>query len=210
MFELIASEAFEPSIDVKNRWTFTRKSSFNAAGVELPGLFVTQGFDIDVGAFVAVLFLEFWGLYSLVSSIGLVREDGTLNNLGLGGVVAAFLIDVALAIVRHLPVGQRCRYVNGMVLTSSPEERARLRNKRGAKRFLGLIGALLIFLVATVKVYLFYELNAGEITGLTASVLVSYLFAAILHVNNTGYFLYGLLFSWSLRREHDKWLRACQ
>ncbi len=61
MFELRPNEKFEPSKDVKNLWTYTRKSSFNAAGIKLPGLFITKGFDIDAAAFVAVIFLELWG-----------------------------------------------------------------------------------------------------------------------------------------------------
>jgi hypothetical protein len=192
MFELRPNEKFEPSKDVKNLWTYTRKSSFNAAGIKLPGLFITKGFDIDASAFVAVIFLELWGLYSIVSSIGLLSAEGSFNVL-------------ALAVLRHLPAGPECRYANNEVLAMSPHARQRLRNERGARMLLTPICSILILGVAGVKIYGFYMLNSGEINGLTVSVLVSYLFAALLHINNTGYFLYGLAFNRKIRREYKLW-----
>jgi hypothetical protein len=205
MFELRPNEKFEPSKDVKNLWTYTRKSSFNAAGIKLPGLFITKGFDIDAAAFVAVIFLELWGLYSIVSSIGLLSSEGAFNVLGLAVIVALFLIDVALALLRHLPAGPECRYKNHEVLATSPQARQKLRNERGARMLLTPLCSILILGVAGVKIYGFYMLNGGEINGLTVSVLVSYLFAALLHINNTGYFLYGLAFNRKIRREYSRW-----
>jgi hypothetical protein len=202
------TEDFEPSINVKNLWTYTRKSSFNAAGVKLPGLFTTKGFDIDSAAFVAVIFLEFWGLYSIVSSIGVFNVEGSFNVLGFAVIFALFLIDVSLALLRHLPAGPDCRYKNSDVLASTPHERERLRGERGSRRFLKPICSLLILAVAGVKIYGFYMLNGGEITGLTVSVLVSYVFAALLHINNTGYFLSGLIFNRKTRKEYSKWARG--
>lgn len=205
MFELRPNEKFEPSKDVKNLWTYTRKSSFNAAGIKLPGLFITKGFDIDAAAFVAVIFLELWGLYSIVSSIGLLSTEGSFNVLGLAVIVALFLIDVALALLRHLPAGPECRYSNNEVLATSPQARQKLRNERGARMLLTPLCSILILGVAGIKIYGFYMLNSGEINGLTVSVLVSYLFAALLHINNTGYFLYGLAFNRKIRREYSRW-----
>lgn len=205
MFELRPNEKFEPSKDVKNLWTYTRKSSFNAAGIKLPGLFITKGFDIDAAAFVAVIFLELWGLYSIVSSIGLFGAEGSFNVLGLAVIVALFLIDVALAVLRHLPAGPECRYRNNEILAATPHARQKLRNERGIRMLLTPICSFLILGVAGVKIYGFYMLNSGEINGLTVSVLVSYLFAALLHINNTGYFLYGLAFNNKIRREYKRW-----
>jgi hypothetical protein len=198
-------EDFEPTKDVKNLWTYTRKSSFNAAGIRLPGLFTTKNFDVDAAAFVAVLFLEAWGLFSLVSSFGLRNEEGGLNIFGIGGAFALFLIDLALAFLRHLPTGPECRYKNEWVLALTAQEQQKLLNQRSGRRWLAPICAFLILLVAGVKVYLFYMLNEGEITGLTASVLVSYVFAALLHINNTGYFLAGLYFNRKIRKDYNKW-----
>ena len=205
MFELRPNEDFEPSINVKNLWTYTRKSPFNAAGVKLPGLFTTKGFDIDAAAFVAVIFLEFWGLYSIVSSIGVLNAEGSFNILGFAVIFALFLIDVSLALLRHLPSGPDCRYRNNDVLASSPQQRHILRNERGMRRLLNPICSILILAVAGVKIYGFYMLSGGEITGLTVSVLVSYIFAAILHINNTGYFISGLIFNRRIRKEYGKW-----
>ena len=168
MFELRPNENFEPSKNVKNLWTFTRKSSFNAAGIRLPGLFVTKGFDVDYAAFVAVIFLEIWGLYSIVSSIGIFNAEGSFNVLGLAVVVALFLIDVALAFLRHLPAGSECRYENRLVLATSAHERQKLTNERGLKRHLAPFCALLILAVAGGKIYFFYMLSGGEFNGLTA------------------------------------------
>lgn len=205
MFELRSNEDFEPSINVKSLWTYTRKSSFNAAGIRLPGLFTTKGFDIDTAAFVAVIFLEFWGLYSIVSSIGVFDVEGSFNILGFAVIVALFLIDVSLAILRHLSAGPDCRYKNKYVLASSPQERHNLEKERGLRRFLKPVCSVLILGVAAIKIYGFYMLSGGEITGLTVSVLVSYLFAAILHINNTGYYLAGVIFSGRIRKEYAKW-----
>lgn len=205
MFELRPNEAFEPSKDVKNLWTYTRKSSFNAAGIRLPGLFITKGFDIDTAAFVAVIFLELWGLYSIVSSIGLFSAEGSFNVLGFAVIVALFLIDVALAFLRHLPAGPECRYRNKLILAATPQEREKLRNERGMRVLLTPICSFLILGVAGVKIYGFYMLNSGEINGLTVSVLVSYLFAALLHINNTGYCIYGWAFNREIRREYKRW-----
>ena len=208
MFEPRPHEDFEPSINVKNLWTYTRKSSFNAAGVKLPGLFVTKGFDIDFAAVVAVIFLELWGLYSIVSAIGLFGAEGSFNVLGLAVIVALFLIDVALAILRHLPSGPDCKLRNKLVLTSTAQERHILQKERGLRRFLTPICTVLILAVAGIKIYGFYMLSGGEIDGLTVSVLVSYVFAAILHINNTGYFLSGFTFGRKMRREYNKWASA--
>ncbi len=205
MFEPRPNEDFEPSINAKNLWTYTRKSSFNAAGIRLPGLFITQGFDVDSSAFVAVVFLELWGLYSIVASIGLFDAEGNFNVLGLAVIFALFLIDVALAILRHFPAGADCRYANRAVLAETAHERHILRKARGFRRLLTPICTFLILGVAAIKVYGFYMLSDGEINALTISVLVSYLFAALLHINNTGYFLYGLVFSRKMRREYGKW-----
>ena len=205
MFELRPNEKFEPSKDVKNLWTYTRKSSFNAAGIKLPGLFITKGFDTDAAAFVAVIFLELWGLYSIVSLIGLINAEGSFNVLGLAVIVALFLIDVALAFLRHLPAGPECRYSNHEVLATTAQARQKLRNERGLRMSLAPICSVLILLVAGIKIYGFYMLSGGEINGLTVSVLVSYLFAALLHINNTGYFLYGLAFNRKIRREYKRW-----
>jgi hypothetical protein len=198
MLEPTASEAFEPSKDVKSYWLYTRKSSYNAAGIELPGLFNTHNFQKDAAAFVAVVFLELWGLYNLLAAIG------SISSYAMGGVVAVFLLDIGLAFVRHLPSAVECRSKNSLILSFSPEDRFAIEQKRRKLKWLSPLGSLLILALAGLKTYLFYMLNE-EITGQTASVLVSYLIAAILHITNTGYFIWGLIFSFFLKRERNKW-----
>ncbi len=137
MLEPPASESFEPSKDVKSHWLYTRKSSFNVAGLELPGLFTTHNFQKDTAAFVAVLFLEAWGLYNLLAAIG------TLSSLSLGGAVAVFLVDIALAFARHLPAAVECRVKNSLILESSSEERFALEQKRRKIKWLAPVGSVL-------------------------------------------------------------------
>lgn len=205
-WEPLPGERFEPSVNTKNRWTYTRKSSYNAAGIRLPGLFTTAKFDTDALAFAAVLLLEGYGLVMLVTSFGLFDAVGSLNWLGIGGVIAAFLLDLTLAYGRHLPTGAECRYRNRRVNATTPQDIAQLENDRGRFRGLAFICALLILVLATIKIYLFYMLNEDlGITGLTASVLVSYVIVAILHINNTGYFLSALYFRRRIRKDYNEW-----
>jgi hypothetical protein len=210
MWEPIPGENFEPSVDAKDAWTFTRKSAYTpAVGMRFPGLFTTKGFDTDALAVVAVIGLEAWGLVSLVSSFGLVDIGGNFNWLGVGGVIAAFILDVVLAIGRHLPVGRECRYENKYVLAKTEPEKMQLRIQRGQLRWLAPICAALILALAAVKIWLFYMLNEDVgITGLTASVIVSYLLAAIIHINNTGYFLAALWFNNKVKRDYRIWASA--
>lgn len=199
MLDLKASDSFEPSKDVKHLWLYTRKSFFHVAGLELPGLYTTKGFAQDAAAFVVVLFLEGWGLYNLLTAIG------SVSSYAVGGIVAVFLLDLTLAFVRHLPASSKCRFKNKRLLAKSPHEESDAEKPYKRIKWLSPIGSVLILVLAMGKVYLFYKLN-DEITGMTASVLVSYLIAAILHITNTGYFLFGLIFSLFLTRDHNKWL----
>lgn len=207
MWEPIPGENFEPSVSTKNIWTFTRKSPYNVEGMRLPGLFTTSRFDTEAVAFALVCILEIWGLYSLVSSFGLFDVTGAFNTWGVGGVVAAFLLDLFLATVRHLPVGADCRYRNRRVIATTPQELARLEHERGSWRWLSPICAVLILILAGVKIWLFYKLNEDVgITGLTASVLVSYFFAALLHIFCTGYFLSAWYFrTFCIGSDHKTW-----
>ena len=83
MWEPRPGEKFEPSVK-KNRWTYTRKSSYNAAGIRLPGLFATAKFDTDALAVAGVILLGGYGLVMLVSSFGLFDAAGSLNWIGIG------------------------------------------------------------------------------------------------------------------------------
>ena len=208
MWEPRADEKFEPSLNTKNAWTFTRKSAYTPApGMRLPGLFTTKGFDTDALAVALVICLEAWGLISLVSSFGLFDTEGNFNLLGVGGVVAAFLLDLTLAIGRHLPAGRECRYKNQDVLAETVQEKQKLLDERGRLWLLSPVCVVLISALAALKIFIFYKLNEN-FTGLTASVFVSYLLAAIIHINNTGYFVAALWFSHKVKKDYKKWARS--
>lgn len=207
MWEPRPSDKFEPSLNTKNAWMFTRKSPYTpAAGTTFPGLCTTKGFDTDAIVFAAVICLEAWGLVSLISSFGLFGPEGNFNWLGVGGVVAAFILDLTLAIGRHIPAGRECKYKNKDVLAETPHEKEALRKERGRLWLLSPLCAVLISALAAFKIFLFYELNASAgITGLTASVFVSYVLAAIIHINNTGYFAAACWFSHKVKKDYRIW-----
>lgn len=203
MFEPRADEEFEPSINVKNLWTYTRKLSYNAAGIKLPGLFITKGFETDTAAFVTVIFLEAWGLYNLIAAIG-GNGRGGLNAFGIAVIFVLFLIDITLAILRHIPLGRECHNSNELVLVKTLAGRQRLSNASRRMRFLRPLLSVLIIAAAVVKLFLFNHLQK-HVTGISVSILVSYMLAAMLHIYNTGYFLYGIVFSNRMKKEYNIW-----
>ena len=109
-------------------------------------------------------------------------QEELSTGWGLAESATTFLLDLTLAYGRHLPVGSECRYRNRRVNATTAQELAELEKDRGRYRGLAFICAVLILALASVKIYLFYMLNEDlGITGLTASVLVSYVIVAILH-----------------------------
>lgn len=191
-------ENFEPSQQTKSRWRFTRKATADFAGVKLPGLFQTTGFTLDIALFSSVLALEVWGLACLLVASG-------SNPLFFAFL---FLIDISLAIFRHMPEGTINECENRLVIAKNEEGKARLRNKIGAARRSTGLFSFLILCVAVFKIIDFYGLQNGQFTGLTAGIIVSYLLAAYLHINSTGYFLSGLLFGLLIGRDRKMYLNS--
>ncbi len=175
-------EDFEPSREMKSLWRYTRKLPATYGGVKVPGLFQTSNPVTDTILFIVVLVLELWGLYNFL-------QVGRANPVY---VVVLFLLDLTLAIFRHLPVGKICEYENRLVFEHDPNVVARMRARlRRAERTSSFISILLLG-VAMIKIISFWGL-AGEFNGLTAGILVSYLVAAVIHIKVTGHVFFAIL-----------------
>jgi len=181
MPDLRPEENFEPSRETKTFWRFTRKSGATYAGVALPGIFETSHAVSDAALFFVVIILEVWGLANLLIV-------GGANPIY---VVVLFILDITLAIIRHLPAGAICESRNRIVFAATADEIARLRHRITHGERFGEFISLLIALVAGVKIVSFWGLQP-EFNGLTAGIMVSYLIAALIHVRVTGYFLFSL------------------
>ena len=57
-FQFDPNHNFEPSKQAKEAWLYTKKSSANFAGVQLPGLFDSVGYSVQMAAFIGILILE--------------------------------------------------------------------------------------------------------------------------------------------------------
>ena len=91
MPDLNALENFEPSLETKSVWRFTRKSPAQFGGIVLPGLFQTSHLTLDTAAFLTVIALEAWGLGNLL----------IVGDLSATYVVFLFLIDLVFATFRR-------------------------------------------------------------------------------------------------------------
>ncbi len=196
MPKLDPEENFEPSRNIKLLWRFTHKTPKRYTGIVLPGLFDTSFFALYTALFFTVIGLEIWGLVNLL-------------NVGANPVMVVFLflIDLTLAIVRHLPAGTICELQNHLVWQEDIEERSRLEGQIARRRFLQEFCSFLILIVAIFKVISFYALQGGTFNGLTAGIMVSYLVAAWIHIRVTGSFIFAILMNLFWAIDYNQYLK---
>src|SRR5690349_25100149 len=89
---------YEPSKQILKFWLFSRKAKYQLQLVQLPGLFQTKNYLLDLIAFVLVLVCEFIGLMNLM----IVSQDFKIIY-----VWGLFLADILFAILYHLPVSKK-------------------------------------------------------------------------------------------------------
>lgn len=187
---------FQPSRDTKLWCRFTRKIPSTFAGVTLPGLFQTRHFTRDTALFVLALVFEVWGLWNFLVA----------GQIRIIYIVFLFLLDLALAILRHLPVGTICELRNRIVYETATTMKAHYAKKIAIRRLASRLISGLIFVLAGFKIFSFYAIQ-GELDGLTLGVMVSYFFVAVLHVSVTGYFLSELIWESSYWLDERSFVR---
>jgi hypothetical protein len=174
-------DQFQISHDTKRYLRCTRKTEATFAGVTLPGLFQTSHVTRDTSLVLAALGFEFWGLGCIV------RLSGARMTWVL--VFLAFTLDVILAITRHLPEGNICELQNRLVYEADQTQKERFKTRVRLRVAGQRLAAAGIWVIAVLKIVSFYGLAGGVVDALVASVLVSYIAVAVIHVNVTGYLL---------------------
>jgi len=183
---------FEPSLDTKKFYFWTRKSQRKIGGVVLPGLFSTSGVVADAFLFSLILGAEFLGLMNLYSV-----SDGKIKILS---VVALVIADFLFAFFLHLPWHIRLEAMNREVLAIDEREQALYRMEQKKFAWLAPIFKIFIWLIALFKVASFWAFR-GIFDGPTVAILLSYCVVALLHIYCTGFFLSELWLNWQIRRE---------
>ena len=195
-FHFDPNQNFEPSKQTKDFWLYTKKSQANFAGVQLPGLFESVGYSIQIVAFVAILLLELIPTYYGI-------EQGVLWQ----GIMAAIFIDIALAICSHLWHDKICLYRNQLVITSSSVEKERINRLINGAKTKTYIFYFLILLSAGFKFYLFIDAYRTW-NAITVGTLVAYSLGAILHIAYTGYFFYTSRFNHKIQGEYSEYVSS--
>jgi hypothetical protein len=190
-------ENFEPTQQTKGKWRFTRKAPATFAGIKLIGLFQTSNYPMDVALFFVVVGLEIWGLVSLVS----------VGEASLVFVPFLFLLDVVLAVFRHIPEGNINECENKLIVAGNNEDEARLDQSIRKSKAITIVFTLLIAVMAIFKIISFFLLY-NKIDGLTIGITVAYMLAAFLHCSTTGYFLSGLLFAMMMNKDRKEYLQS--
>jgi hypothetical protein len=187
---------FEPSRNTKLLWRFTRKTPSSFASITLPGLFQTSHFTRDTACFLATIVLELWGLNNFLRA----------GQVALLYVAFLFLLDIALAVLRHLPLGRVGELRNRLVFERDEVEREKARHSIRLRVLVSNLFAVLIGGLAAFKVLSFSAVHP-VVDGLTLGIMTSYAFVAILHITVTGYFLAGLVTDTSLRLDRSDYIR---
>lgn len=171
---------FEPQINTKNFWLYSRKHENTYSGVKLPGLFRTYNYTLDTFGFCLIIILEVLGMVAL-------KQVTALPTIVIVALVAA---DLLFAILAHLPVAKICRIKNEIVLEDNPAKLANLNNQLSASKLWHYLPWIIIVGLALFKI-LGYMANS-IFDGTTVAICLAYAVVALLHIVCTGYFLFEL------------------
>lgn len=193
----LCEENYLPGEDVLRLLLGTKKHTY-VVGKQLdcPGLIDYNDNPWPTLWFSVAVILEAFGLWVLFQA-GLVWFAAA----------ALFFIDIALAFVRHLPVGKIRHQKNVLVLTEPGTTSDHIRNKIRKYRILTWIVSLGIVAIALVKILGFYAF-VGEINPMTLFIIVTYIVVAIIHLTFTGYFIWWFAVEWRDWLGHRKYRQA--
>jgi len=193
-FQFDPNHNFEPSKQAKEAWLYTKKSSANFAGVQLPGLFDSVGYSVQMAAFIGILILE-----------GVPTYLGYDNGVNITGILAAIFVDIALAVISHIWHSKVCVLENQLVIEENPIKKEFLKRKANSFKLKGYFFYFIIILSAAFKFYIFFEVY--EVMDTTSIfVLACYLLAGILHIAYTGYFFYTSRYNAIMQKENDEFI----
>lgn len=174
---------FEPSEATLKSWLQTRKRPIQAGSSTLSGLFITDGYERDRGLFIAAAIIEFAAIVFIIVG-GLL---GGSSGLILAVITAAFIVlfDIIGVFFHHLKIGERQKLkVEAEVHL---HKRADIESKLSKTHWSNILGWILLFLSAILKigsVYLFVVFANDIILG---SLIVLYVFVLYVHARHTGY-----------------------
>ena len=187
---------FQPSIYTKNFWLYTQKNRSNFAGVQLPGLFATEGYSIQIAAFIGILLLE-----------GIPTFYGMNKGVKGEGIIGAIFIDIALAILSHLWHKQICLNENKLVTVQNPVIQVQLQRKITTAKVKTYFFYILIGFSVFFKFFIFKNVFR-EWNTTTIAVLVAYTLGGILHIFFTGYFFFTSRFNFKIKKDNDVFINS--
>lgn len=193
-FHFDPNHNFEPSKQAKEAWLYTKKSTANFAGVQLPGLFQSVGYSVQMAAFIGILILE-----------GIPTYLGYDNGVNITGILAAIFIDIMLAILSHWWHDKVCLFENELIVENNPVRKEFLKRQVSKYKLRGYFFYFIILMSAAFKFYIFFEVYATMDTT-SIFVLSCYLLGALLHIGYTGYFFYTSVYNYKMQKENDKFI----
>jgi hypothetical protein len=145
-FHFDPTHNFEPSKQAKEAWLYTKKSTANFAGVQLPGLFQSVGYSVQMAAFIGILILE-----------GIPTYLGYENGVNITGILAAIFIDIMLAVLSHWWHDKVCLFENALVVENNPVKKEFLKRQVSKYKLRGYLFYFIILMSAAFKFYIFFE-----------------------------------------------------
>jgi len=193
---------FSPAVLTKGRWRYTKKTTTQLAGVELPGLFdQTVLYPLNMRYFFGILLLE------AVPTIW-----GYTEGVFWPAIIALIITDIILAVISHTWHGKICTLRNQKV-NAVGIPLININRQLKKFKFLGNLFYGLILLSAIFKVLMYYKAHyfgndEVSIDPLIVGVSVCYLMGAILHIQHTGYFIYTSSFNFLIAKDYREFLDA--
>jgi hypothetical protein len=202
---IIAGNNFEPSVEYKNWWLFTRKKKVVIENITLNGVFNTYGGG-DAISFFSIIVIEIWGLYNL----NLLIENVLLSS-------GMFFIDALFAILAHVWAKDLLLAKNRLELAKfdiiymegipPKQQKEREKQKIAKYEYLTWFFNLLIIGLAGFKIFSYLGNNTPDTPfALNLLIILSYIIVAVLHIRSTGYYLCELIRKFRYNSEYNKHL----
>jgi hypothetical protein len=204
---IVAGNNFEPSVEYKNWWLFTRKKKVEKENIVLNGIFNTYGGG-DAVSFFSIIVIEIWGLYNLNLLI-----DNALLSSGM------FVVDALFAILAHIWHKDLLLAKNRLELAKfdiiylegipPKHEKEREKQKISKYEFLTWFFNVLIICLAGFKIFSYIGNNTPDTPfALNLLIILSYIIVAVLHIRSTGYYLCEVIRKFRYNSEYNKHLHT--
>lgn len=197
---------FRPSNSTLMQWLRTRKVNNDGSGK--PGLFQTVEFAQD----------QLWSAIALLvelTAIGLTLSGSfAIYSRNPKPIVVILAVIVVLLFVFFDVIGillhsqdrpDKVIAKNNLVITTSPRDRAILIEKIARITNSEFLGLLLIGLSAALKIFALMQFVVEGSYFIPIIFTIFYLIVFYIHINHTGYWLYALIVSNRLKKEHSRY-----